>query len=253
MLMMLLNSLSNWVRKRTFEETLAPRPSTRLRLEELEDRVVPSFVGTADTYTNASVQIAPNLGSMSVTETVTATVSTVNFDPFTGMSTTIPSGAGNNATGGKVLFNLNNQQATATVNSNGQATATFTVPLLAFLTSQTLELSYQGFAPDAGSNYRSSSFLAPLYKNFDNVFLPSTLTFNQLTPQQTQFSTTTLSSFYTAQGETDSVFNGLIKFNYVDPGTIDTVSVLSFNLPGVFALQLGAYNGLSSSSSSTIL
>lgn len=262
--MMLLNSLTNWFRQRILEETPPSRPNARLRLEELEDRLVPSFVGTANTYTNASVQITPNVSRLSVTETVTATVTTIPFtNTTTGMTTPVPSGAGNNATGGTVLFNLNNQQASANLNSNGQATATFTVPLLAFLTSQTLELSYQGFAPDSSSSYNSSSFLAPLYLNFDNLMFSSMLTFNQLTPQQQAgtFTTTggpsgfgvqtSLPSFYTAQGETNSLLNGLIKFNYVDPGTIDTVSVLGFNLPGIFAFELGAYNGLSSLSSSS--
>jgi hypothetical protein len=60
-----------------------------------------------------------------------------------------------------------------------------------------------------------------------------------------------LRPFYTVNGETDSLGNNLFAFNYVDPGVINTVNVLGFQLPGIFALQLGAFNGLTSSSSSS--
>lgn len=253
--MMFLHALTDLLRKRSQAKTAPPRPSTRLRLERLEDRVVPSFV--TNTYTNATVQITPGL---TVTETVTATVTPFQgFDSSTGQITSIPAGA-TPPTGGTVLFNLNNQMQSATLNGKGQATATFQVPLLAFLTSQTLSVDFLGTSDSSGDVWQGSTFLAPLYKNFDNLLLPGTLTFNQLTPQQfyaeriSAFQNpsgipTTLDSNNTAQGETDSL--GLFAFNYVDPGTINTVTVLGFQLPGSFALQLGAYNGLTSSSSSS--
>jgi hypothetical protein len=253
--MMLLNSLTTWFRKRILEEKSQPRPTIRVRLEELEDRVVPAFF--AATYTNASVQVM--LSGFNVTEKVTATVTTTpSFDPFTGVTTPIPAGAGNNPTAGGVLFSLNNSQSSvASVDANGQATATFTVPLLAFLTSQTLQVRYLGSFPASGNDYGESQFLAPLYLNFDNLMFGGNITFNQLTPQQVSgtfltvspFTQTALGSFNTAQGETNSVLNGLIKFNYVDPGSIDSVSVFGFNITGgitaeLIAFQLGAYNGL---------
>ena len=265
--MMFLNSLTDWFCRLIPNKRIPQHPTARFRLEQLEDRIVPSF--TTNTYTNASVQITPGF---IVKETVTATVTPFQgFDNVTGQIIPIPVGA-TNPTSGTVLFNLNNQMATGTLDGNGQATATFQVPLLAFLTSQTLQVEYIGTTDDAGDEWVGSTFLAPLYKNFDNLvfnglLLPSTLTFGQLTPEQvyaeaiSRFQNPTMNfpfanptttvPFYTAQGETDTLSNGLIAFNYVDPGTIDSVTVLGFNLPGSVAFQLGAYNGFSSSSSSS--
>jgi hypothetical protein len=250
--MTFLHALTRFFRKRPQTKTASPRPSTRLRLEQLEDRVVPSFM-TA-TYTNATVSITPGF---TVTEKVTATVTNFpSFDSSNGQIIPIPSGA-TAPTQGTVLFNLNNMQQSATLNSNGQATATFQVPLLAFLTSQTLEVSYQGFTDSSGDIWVGSDFLAPLYKNWDNVLFPGTLTFNQLTPQQVYAEdissfqnpsgqATTLTPYNTAQGEKDTIKTpiGSVTFNYVDPGTISTISALGMTLPGILAVRLGAYNGL---------
>jgi hypothetical protein len=258
--MMFLHSLSTLFRRRPQVKVPRPRPSAQLRLELLEDRVVPSF--TTSTYTNATVQITPGF---TVTEKVTATVTLFpSFDSSNGQITPIPSGA-TAPTQGTVLFNLNNMQQSATLNSNGQATATFQVPLLAFLTSQTLEVSYQGFFDTStGNSWMGSDFLAPLYKNWDNVLFPGTLTFNQLTPQQVyaeQISIfqnpsglqTTLTPYNTAQGETDTLTTpiGPVAFHYVDPGTIDTITALGMQLPGIFALRLNAFAGIPTSSSSS--
>src|SRR5262249_4790435 len=139
--MMFLHMLTHFLRERFPAKTPPPRPSTRLRLEQLEDRAVPSFFGETATYTNASVQITPGL---LVTEKVTATVTPFQgFDNSTGQITPIPAGA-TAPTSGTVLFSLNSQMRSATLNANGQATATFTVPLLAFLNGQTLTVAYQG-------------------------------------------------------------------------------------------------------------
>jgi hypothetical protein len=164
-----------------------------------------------------------------------------------------------------VLFNLNNMQQSVTVNSIGppaplqrplMAFATFQVPLLAFLSSQTLTVEYQGSSDTSGDIWEGSTFLAPLYKNFYNVLFSGTLAFNQLTPQQVYAEEisafqnpsgipTTLAPYNTAQGETNTLLGGALAFNYVDPGTISTVSVLGITqLPGIFAVSLGAYNGL---------
>lgn len=256
---MFLLSLIRSCRKRLTAKASQPRSSARLQLEELENRVVPSTFST-NTYTDAAVQITPGL---TVTEKVTATVTPFQgFDFSKGQITPIPAGA-TAPTSGTVLFNLNNQMQSATLNGSGQATATFKVPLLAFLSSQTLTVSFLG-AEDTttGDFWQGSTLLAPIYKSFTNVFFPSMLTFNQLTPQQvyaeeissfqnsssTSPGPTTLSPYYTAQGEKDDF--GLFAFNYTDPGDIDTVTVGSATLPGIFAFMLNAYGGLPAPSSS---
>jgi hypothetical protein len=260
--MMFLNSLTSWLRKRTPAVKTPKPPSTRLRLEVLEDRIALAF-DTA-TYVNPTVQITPGF---TVTETVTATVT--NFPGFnrnTGQITPIPAGAFN-PTSGIVLFILNNQVKSATLNANGQATATFQIPILAFFASQELDVYYNGSADLAKNNFwEPQTFRTPLYTNFDNLLLPGILTFAQLTPQQVnafeinEFQNpnpnpspdnlppfalpTTLRPFYTVNGETDSL--GLFAFNYVDPGVINTVTAFGMQFPGFVALQLGAYKGLTS-------
>jgi hypothetical protein len=248
--MIFLNLLTEWLRKRIPTEKPSQRPSTRLRLEELEDRVVPSF--SASTYTNATVQITPGF---TVTEQVTVSVTPFqSFNSSTGQITPIPTGAAT-PTGGTVLVNLNNMQQSATLNSNGQATATFQVPLLAFISSQTLGVQYLGFTDASGDVYDGSSFLAPVYKNFNNLVFASTLTFNQLTPQQvyavaiSEFQNpsgqpTTTTVYNTANGETDTI--GSFAFNYVDPGNIQTVTAFGTQYPGFVAIMLNAYKGLTS-------
>src|SRR5262245_66231879 len=107
--MTFLNSLTGWLRKRTPAVKTPHPPSTRLRLEELEDRIVPAF--TAATYVNPTVQITPGF---TVTETVTATVTTfpgISGAP-NGQIIPIPAGAFN-PTSGTVMFLLNNQVKSA--------------------------------------------------------------------------------------------------------------------------------------------
>ncbi|GEM_PF-3029024 len=254
---MFLHSLTHWLRKRSQVKSPQPRPSTRLRLEQLEDRVVPSF--TTNTYTNATVQITPGF---TVTEKVTVTVTPFQgFDSSTGQITPIPAGA-TAPTSGTVLFNLNDQMQSATLNSSGQATATFQVPLLAFLAGQGMIVQYLGTTDSSGDVWEGSTFLAPLYKNWDNVLFAGMLTFNQLTPQQVYAqeisafqnpsgTPTTLSPGNTAQGEQDTITTpiGPVTFNYIDPGTIDTITALGREWPGILAIQLNAYAGISLSSS----
>ncbi|HEY7327719.1 MAG TPA: hypothetical protein VH592_08770 [Gemmataceae bacterium] len=262
--MMFLNSLTNWIRERFPSEETPQRPSARLRLEELEDRCVPAFV-TA-TYLNPTVQITPGF---TVTETVTATVTTFQgFDPSTGQITPIPANA-TNPTSGIVLFNLNNQVKSANLNSSGQATATFQIPILAFFASQQLDIFYNGAADLTNNNFwLPFTFDAPLYTNFDNLLLQGKLTFGQLTPQQVyafeinefqnpnptpppmplapQTLPTTLRPYYSVNGETNTLGNNLVSFNYVDPGIINTVTAFGVQFPGFVAIQLGAYKGLTS-------
>jgi len=222
------------------------RPTVRPILEFLEDRITPADFGT---YTNVTVQIIPNLFNLTVTEKVTANV-TVNgtFDPITHAFTP---GTGPAVSTGKVLFNLNNQQQSASVNSNGQATATFTLPLLTLFTSQTLDAQYKPVplsAPPLPEEniFEPSEFLAPLYTNFDNLIFVATLTFGTLTPQQqtatidpTTHEFTALPSFNTAQGESNNM--GVLNFHYDDPGTITTFEVFGFTLPGSLAFKVGAF------------
>jgi hypothetical protein len=83
------------------------------------------------------------------------------------------------------------------------------------------------------------------------------LTFAQLTPQQvwafeinqsqnqnpnspTGSNPTILRPDLTANGETDTLGNNLLAFNYVEPGVIQSVTALGMTLPSSLALQLGA-------------
>jgi hypothetical protein len=233
--MTFLDSLTGWLRKRTPAVKTPQSPSTQLRLEELEVRLVPQF--TAATYVNPTVQITPGF---TVTETVTATVTT--FPGFSnGQITPIPAGAFN-PTSGTVFFILNNQQRSAPLNANGQATATFQIPLLAFFSSQILDVFYNGTSDASGNVWEGQTFRGALYTNFDNLLLPGTLTFTPLTPQQVY--TTPNVQISTLNGVTNTI--GSFAFNYVDPGVINTVTAFGFQFPGFVALQLGAYKGLTS-------
>jgi hypothetical protein len=241
--MFLTHLLNAVLGKRSTPRMSESRPSTRLRLEELEDRLTPSPI-FAGTDTNASIQVTPNLGAGTVTEKVTISVTTApTFNPLTGQITPVPAGAGTPT--GTVLVNLNNQQQQLTLDSKAQATATFTVPLLSILSSQELTAEYTGAFGSSSSNFGGSEFNAPIYMNYDNLFLPATITFDQLSPQQQSFSfnssgqVTSLPLVHTANGETESF--GMFSYHYVDPGTIDSVDVGGMHLPGIFATALGAY------------
>jgi hypothetical protein len=48
----------------------------------------------------------------------------------------------------------------------------------------------------------------------------------------------------TAAGETDTLGNNLLAFNYVEPGVIQSVTAFGLTLPSSLAFQLGAYKGL---------
>jgi hypothetical protein len=250
-----------WFPRRVIRPT--PEGSrVRPRLEALEDRVVPAFV--TDVYINPTVQITPGF---TVTETVTAKVTTFpRFDTNTGQITPVPAGAFN-PTNGNVLFFLNGQVKSATLNASSQASATFQVPLLALLAGQKLDVYYNGFADQANDNFwLARTVRTSIYTNFDNLLLPGTITFGQLTPQQvhafeiSQFQNpnpnpppqgldpqsfpTTLRPDLTANGETDTLGNNLLAFNYVEPGMIQSVTAFGMTLPASLAFQLGAYKGL---------
>jgi hypothetical protein len=244
--MMILHKLTDWLRTRPEVKTPRTRSSTRLRLEEFEDRVVPSF--TTLTYPNASIQITPGF---TVTEKVTVSVTPFGeYNSTTGVTTPPPTNTP--PPGGTVLLNLNNMQQSATLNSSGQATVTFQVPILAFLTSQSLEISYEGFTDASLNQWLPSTVFEPIYKNWDNVIMSSTITFNQPTPQQGSAPNgNSLIPFGTVAGEKDSIFGGLVTFNYADPGNIETITALGLTLPGSFALNLNAYAGFSTASASS--
>lgn len=231
---MICNILKQFFRGNKHLANSRPRSPKKPGLEELESRLTPSTLATA---TNASVQIVPNLSSLSVTETVTVTVSNApTLNPITGIVTPPPSGAANPH--GMVLFNLNNQQQQAQLDSNGQATVSFQLPLLMLFTSQELTVQYNGaFAfPPLTNSYAESAFNAPLYLNFDNLLFPATVTFNPLA--QTA-GTSGLTPYNTAQGEIDSL-GGLVFF-YSDPGIITSFQVLGQTFPASLAASVGAY------------
>lgn len=210
------------------------RTGIRPALESLEDRITPT--SPFETYINASVQIIPNLSNFTVTEKVTANVNYLLSGPLPKLSA-------------PVTFLLNNQQQSAYLNSNGQATVTYTLPLATLLTSQILQVAYPPHYngnPNMPFDTLGSVFLAPLYTNFDNLFLPSTLTFGTLTEgtggqmeAHNLPNSFVLSSFNTIQGETDDM--GPLSFAYSDPGIITSFNVFGFTLPGFLALAVGAY------------
>jgi hypothetical protein len=230
---MFQTSLTNWLRKRAPVKTHPPRPTTRLRLEELEERAVPSAAPSSfvDTYPNVSVQITPNIAALTVTEKVTVSVTPFGiYNSSTGQTTQPPTNTP--PAGGTVWFNLNNAQASATVNGNGQATATFKVPLLTFLSNQILAVQFNGFTDSSGNQFAPTSQTFPLYTNDLNVVLPSTLTFTQPTPQQLNLPSPSLAPFGAIAGEKDDF--GFVSFGYVDPGVVNSATVGSVPIPAPF-------------------
>ncbi len=197
------------------------RSSIPLCLEELETRLTPST--TVVTDTSASIQIIPNYFAFTVTEQVTATVTMQSP----------PSGTPNAS--GTVFFNLNNQQQQAQLNSNGQATASFTLPLLALFASQELTAQYAGASITSPSDitYQASTFNAPLYLNFYNLLFPANVTFNS--PSTQSSGSSGLPPYNTAQGETDSF--GQVSFHYVDPGIITSIEAFGQTYSGSFGSQ----------------
>jgi len=203
-----------WARSSGQGSRSAPvrRDSTiRPRLELLEDRVTPATIATTN---SVAISITPNALARTANETITATV--------TQMGTTTP------VTSGTVAFNINNQTGTAAVNSNGQATFSISLPLYVVATNQTIRAYYEGTT--VGSNtFQPSNFLAPLYLNVMNAVFASQITYGTPTPT-TAFPV----PFFSTGGETDdvSVFGISVKFNYVDPGTLDTFTALGLTFPG---------------------
>jgi hypothetical protein len=198
--------------KRTAQPAL---PTSRLALEQLEDRVTPSIL-------NVSVSINPNIFTMSLQETLTATITATTGE--TGSPT------------GTVSFNVNNQVQNIAVSGN-QATATYTIPLFTALSGQALSVL---FNPDTTSTFSSSAFLAPLFLNLENFVFSSNITFGAPTASFSNFTTSTgmtTSSFNSQFGETDVVQFGFIPvtFNYAQDGSISTVSFLGVTFPGFFA------------------
>lgn len=241
---MFCNILNLVCRGKIQSASTRPRSSSPPRIEELEPRLTPSSSGLYDqtppytTVTNASVQIIPNLSSMTVTEKVTATVSNA---PEWGGSNWLAVPPGTPNPNGNVHFNLNNQQQTVALDNNSQATATFTMPMLGFIAPQELTVQYLGGYenPSGTLAYRPSYFNSPLYMNFDNVLLPADLTFTPLSSQQTSIGYGNRPPYTSVNGETDNF--GLFSFQYADPGFIESVQILGLQLPGIFAVELGAF------------
>lgn len=184
------------------------------RLERLEDRLA---LTAFNTTTNVAISISPNFFGLSATENITATV--------TQQGTTTP------VTNGSVAFNVNNQTGTAGLNGNGQATFSVTLPLFAVATNQALQVNYQGGA-SGSDTFNPSTFLAPVYLNWDNQFFPATITYG--TP-------TSATLFQSSGGETNalSYFGLPLKFNYIDPGRVSSIDWLTFTLPGSDSVFFG--------------
>jgi hypothetical protein len=207
-------------------------------LEELEERLTPT---TYDTITNAAISIAPNFGARTATETITAIVT--NNDPN-----------GPTPTAGNFSVNVND---TLNVNgtlknfvNSGQGSVTLTLPLIAVAVPQTLEVYYGG-ATVGANTFNASVLFTPVYLNALNAFAPSNVTF--LPPALSQGSLP-VSPYGTHIGESDNVAFVLpIDFNYVDPGTIQSFSILGLNLPGSLSASLFASIESSVSSSTQLL
>lgn len=206
-------TLLGWLRKIN-ENPARQDAAVRPYLEHLEDRLA---LSTFNTVTNAAISITPNFFGLNATETVTATV--------TQQGTTTP------VTGGNVAFNVNNQTGNAALNSNGQATFSVALPLFAVGVNQTLQVSYQG-ATVGSDTFNSSVFLAPVYLNVDNLIFPAQIAYG--TP-------TSSTSFQSSGGETDalSYFGLPLKFNYIDPGRIETINWGAFTFPGAYSIFFG--------------
>ena len=191
-----------------------PGATTQLLLECLEDRLAPTNFSTT---TNVAISITPNFLARTAIETITATV--------TQQGTSTP------VTSGTVALNVNNQMSSAGLNGNGQAAFSVALPLFAVANNQTLQANYQGatIGPDTLSG---SVFLAPVYLNVWNASFPAQITFG--TPTSTV-------SFQSSGGETDdvSIVGFHLKFNYIDPGRINTINFLGLTFPGSFSEAFG--------------
>jgi hypothetical protein len=238
-------SFSRWLHailNRTPSSGIRVRPINCPVLEPLEQRLTPAGIST---YTNASIALTPNFFAGSVTEKVTAIVSPVQHTFSPGQPYTVTALGGPTPDGGTVFFGLNNQQQKAQLNSQGQATATFTLPLFSMVGGQMLTLQYEGFYADSTSSntFFGSNFNAPVYLSFYNLLLPSTITFNTFTPWGAPYSPDTgplsLQQSNSSQGETNSF--SFITLYYTDPGTVSSIQFGGFNLPGSLAAALGIY------------
>lgn len=251
------NILNRLSRGRKQSVSARSRSSASPRLEELESRLTPSWMGPGPpgspfaTVTNASVLIVPNLSNMTVTEVVRATVSN---------APSVPPGTPNPSLGLRyrpdVRINLNNQQQSVQLDSNSQATAIFTMPLFVFMAGQELTVQYSaGLAGPSGVVvYNASYFNSPLYVNYDNLLHPAVLTFTPLSSDQMSVypglgywppyspfgnGETAWPPYTSLNGETDNF--GSFSFQYADPGVITSIQALGLQLPGIFAAALGAY------------
>jgi hypothetical protein len=135
-----------------------------------------------------------------------------------------------------VAFNLNNQAAQVCTDTNNQAMATFSLPVLSLMAGQTLQTQY---TPDSASLLSASSFLSPVYLNLDNLLFAANITFGNPAATFTGFTDMNFTNvqFNSTFGEMNTVqlFSLPVTFNYTDPGIIASVSTLGFTFPGFFS------------------
>jgi hypothetical protein len=218
-------ALWNWLKPHTIKmpgpQPVAARASSRPLLEPLEDRAMPST-------TNVVINLAPNFFRGTVTETITATVT--------------PSASETGPVSGTMGITVNNQTAQVVVGNSGQATATFTLPVMSLLAGQTVQATFiassSASLPPGTTPVASSSFLSPVYMNLDNLFLPATITFGTPPANFTGFTDSTglNPQFNSAFGETNTVsfFLAPVTYTYEDPGVITSVEVFGLTLTGPF-------------------
>ena len=192
------------------------------RLEQLEQRLTPTNFATT---TTVAVSITPNIAARTATETVTAAVT--NNDP-----------SGPPVTSGGVLFNVNDILVGGALNSSGQTSASFTLPLSATGRSQTIEAAYDG-ATVGANTFQSSVLLTPAYLNALNALFPANVTFLPPAVSQSSLPVTAYATYF---GESDDVTLLFVPvdFNYVDPGTVQNFTILGFTLPGSASVKLFA-------------
>ncbi|MHB1426948.1 MAG: choice-of-anchor Q domain-containing protein, partial [Gemmataceae bacterium] len=199
----------------------------------------PDFLGSSDSNASTvtiaqaaaaiqftSVTVVPNFFALTQTETIAVHVS-------------IPSGA---ISGGTIAFTVDGQNVSASVEGNGNAAASLTLPLLATAFPQSINAAY------SGSNANGSSTTAAYWQLVD-ALLPSVDTFAADGGQSVQsylFGMPLWDYLYNPQGQLTEVVLGSDLLNWVYSYTNTTIVVrLDNELPvsAAFYTPQGQYLG----------